>query len=270
VKGNRIGCLMAIAAGALFPRGAQATPSLAVSLRTGSSHQIIQSFSKDTLATVRSNSIRETVPGDGQPGQWQGPSLSALIDVAINALPPEKKAQIDVLILRGKGGRTAVLPRALAQKYPIVVATQKDGKPLSAEAGPIMLVIPWTTRPALKAEGAPLEKLFVTGLEKIELANYREVYGHLFLRRRTDPSAMRGEKLFVQNCLTCHAAGHGPAVDEIAQQSRARKLSENGHPHVSGAPELTSRDRRALRSYLDAFMGEQGSDALGQSQASAR
>ncbi len=162
-----------------------------------------------------------------------------------------------------------MLPRALVQKYPIIVATSRDGLPLGA-LGPAMTILPWTTRPTLKGEGAPLENLFVAGLESIELANYREVYGRLFLRRRTDPSAMRGEKLFVQNCLTCHTSGKGPAVDEIAQHSRSKRLSDSGHPTVKGGPVLSSRDRRALQSYLDAFLGEQGADQVGQSQAAAR
>ena len=69
----------------------------------------------------------------------------------------------------------------------------------------------------------------------------------IYLTKRNEPLAMRGEKLFVQGCLSCHSS----------QEGIAKAQSWSGqHPAIKGAPSLDERDQRALRAYLDIFKSE--------------
>ena len=107
-------------------------------------------------------------------------------------------------------------------------------------------------------EGLPVESYFLSEVSRLELSNYSERYSGLFLKRRTDPLAMRGEKIFVQNCITCHSTGKIPSLTDGADHGAARqKLASGGHPPVKGSPKLNDRDFRALVNYLDAYRAEQ-------------
>ena len=120
--------------------------------------------------------------------------------------------------------------------------------------------MPWTSKSKIQSENLPIESYFLGDLTHIELSNYRERYGSVFLKRRTDPLAMRGEKLFVQNCVGCHADGGKPGLAELSGELQARRLVSDGHPaQVKGVPKLGERDRKALVNYLDAFRTENAS-----------
>lgn len=194
--------------------------------------------------------------------QWKGVQLATLLDQALAKLPLEKRAEIDLVIFKGKGDAKALIPRAFITKYPILLAWNRGKQELGAR-GPLYSVIPWTTKPALKKEHLPVETYFVPGIHSIELANSAQRYSSVYLKRRTDPVALRGEKLFVQSCLGCHGTGRGPKIDAIATEERAKSISseKDGHPKVSGAPTLGEKERRSLRTYLDAYRGENSATA---------
>ncbi len=198
----------------------------------------------------------------------------------MSTLSVEEKAYVDLVIVRNDQDERALIPRAFINKYPLYLAMSRDGKSLGAD-GPLYSVAPWTSNSRIRTEGLSLEALFVPRVSKIELTNYRDQFGAMYLKRRTDPAAIRGEKLFVQNCLACHhsqgaAAGvslasvsakasapsAAPSVAEISGSQKSRNLASSGHPAIKGAPKLESKDIRALTSYLDAYRAENGGATL--------
>ena len=216
-------------------------------------------------------STREKDPSDGTIVRWVGVSLQEIIDKALGSLSPELKAQVDLVILKG-ADKEALIPRSLITKYPLLVATRRN----QSDIGGFQTVVPWTSKTRILEESLPLERYFVPQLSKIELANYRARYGSLFLKRRTDPSAMRGEKLYVQNCIACHPAaqgsGQGLGPMNFTSEAKVRTLASTGHPVVKGMPKLSDRDQRALMSYLSAYRNENPTavSASGGGQVSSR
>src|SRR5690606_17381988 len=101
----------------------------------------------------------------------------------------------------------ALVPRSFIVKHPLILALSREGKPLE-ELGPVYSVPPWSSRASqVAAEGLPVEVFFVRAVSEVVLTNLRSRFGGLYLRRRGDPIAMRGQQVFVQSCATCHAAG---------------------------------------------------------------
>src|SRR6185437_7186100 len=133
--------------------------------------------------------------------------------------------------------------RSFIVKYPMLLAVRENGKKLDE----LKSVAPWTSHPRTRKEGLPLETYFVSGVNEIDLDNYRERYGDIFLKERTDPVAMRGEKIFIQGCLGCHDSQPGMV--------KARNW-QGTHPSVNGGPELNKPEFRALNSYLRIYREE--------------
>src|SRR4051812_34567597 len=73
--------------------------------------QTLKGWSLTDLEHLKKVSSREKNPGDGKMAQWKGPSLGALIEDVLKEVPPEKNAQIDLIVLRSKDGQTAQIPR---------------------------------------------------------------------------------------------------------------------------------------------------------------
>ena len=211
--------------------------------------QDLKSWALTDLTHLKKISVREKDPVTGAMSNWQGALLSDVVDTAMSSLPPDSRAQIDLIILKNDTASQAMIPRAFITKYPVILALSRDQKELGS-LGPVYSVVPWTSRPKSQQEGLPLESYFLSGVKTVELTNYRDHYGPLFLKRRTDPAAMRGEKLFVQNCAVCHA----PAENFI----KSRLPASDAHPALKGAPRLSDRDRRSLTSYFEAYRAENG------------
>jgi hypothetical protein len=218
--------------------------------------QTLKTFSSDDLSHVRKISSVENDPETGKPAHWTGVSLGDLIDQTMKDFPNEKKAQIDLVVLKNASGGEALIPRSFIVKYPVLLATSRDHKILTE----IDSVPPWTSKSRSRTEGLSLETFFLSNVTEIDLANYRERYGTVFLRNRTEPTALRGEKTFIQNCLSCHDGAKGESG--IAE---ARKPFID-HPAVKGAPKLDDRDRRALKSYLDLYRSENAKPATASSK----
>jgi hypothetical protein len=180
--------------------------------------------------------------------EYEGPLLSAVLDHALEALPAPDRARFDLIVLHGRGGKRALIPRALVVKFPILLALNHEQAPVS--------VAPLSSHSRLLKEGVPPGTLYLEGVERVECANSRDRFGALYLKRRTDPSAMRGEKLFVQNCLACHAAGQGPGPEKITAPAEGGGALPARHSAVAGYAELSSRDLRALQSFLTAYHSE--------------
>jgi hypothetical protein len=236
---------------------------LSVSLALGQPQAVPQVLKQWTsfeeLASFKKSSSREAGLGSGKAIHWQGILLSEVIEKATEELPLEQRARFDLLVLEGSRSK-AYLPRSLIQKYPILLARTVDGREVP---GGFQVVIPWTSRPKIRGEEyLPLESYFVSELKSVQLTSYQSVYAGNFLKRRTDPSAIRGEKIFLQNCMGCHGNGSVKqlTVAELtAEGARARVLASGkgaGHAMAPGVKQFDSKDRRAILSFLEAYRSE--------------
>jgi hypothetical protein len=245
--------------------GARANPivddyRLNATLSQAGVEQPLKSWSFDELSRLKTASSRERDPESGKLVNWKGVLLSSVVDAALGGLAAEHKARVDLVILKSETGR-ALIPRAFIVKYPVLLALARDNKWDLGEQGPIYSVIPWTSKgDRIRREDVPVESFFLPRVRTIEFANYRDQYGFLFLKRRTDPAAMRGEKLFIQNCVSCHVgSGRGPAPAALGSGERARQvaMASDEHPRVRGfVRRFTEQDVRSLVSYLDAYRVE--------------
>jgi mono/diheme cytochrome c family protein len=225
----------------------------------GSNHEIkgwsVQELSHSFKKTIS----RERDPATGKVVKWEGVLLSSLVDKALESLPIEGRAQVDLIVLHGQNGRRALLPRAFVSKYPVLLAFQGESLSNGVESdgrGPIYSVVPWSSKPRVMREDLPLESFFVSKVTRVEFTNYRDQYNSLYLKRRTDPSAMRGEKLFVQNCVSCHTGGQGPSLSGIVDERGTQKFALTGHPPIKAGLKLTERDRQSIIRYLNAHREE--------------
>lgn len=146
------------------------------------------------------------------------------------------------------------IPRSFAGRVPMVIT----------HSGPdFTAVIPENEKQnsfsRSQMDGLPWGAYSMDRLKRIELANYQERLGGMLLKRRTDPAAMRGEKLFVQNCMACHAASSPRWMQLGAGIASTLEAGVGKHPPAQGVRKLDDRSTRALRSYWNAWLAEQGS-----------
>ncbi len=218
-------------------------------------HQDLKTWALPDLSRFKRSVAREKDPQSGQVVKSEGFLLASLVDQTLEGLPIESRAQIDLIVLKGGSGQQALVPRALMTKYPLLVAVHQ-GSTLRESHGLLSVVVPWTSKPKIQGEELPLESFFVSNLVQVELTNYRHTFADLFLKRRTDPSAMRGEKLFVQSCAGCHDAGRAQGPFSIAQIDQAKRFAEKGHPGAGLVFRLNDRDRGAILRYAEALQSE--------------
>jgi hypothetical protein len=193
--------------------------------------------------------------GSKEPTKFQGVSLSVLIDETTKALTAADRSTTDLVVLKTRTGREVLMPKAFLVKYPqILLALKRNGQPLGAEAPRV--VLPASSNAKIRKENMLLEPLFVSELAAVTLSNYERRYGEFFLKRRTDPAAMRGEKLFLQNCVTCHTQPQ-VAMSVLTSSEKVQKVAAGEHPEVPGNHGFKAIfDKKALRSlvsYLEAF-----------------
>lgn len=221
-------------------------------------------------------SLNEAWPGTQRKSSWQGYLIADVIQKALDQMTVEERAQIDLVILQtgeGDGAQRALLPRALLKNFPFLLATHRDGK---NSAKGWVSVPPLASRSKLQSEGLPIESYFLESVSRIELANSKERYRAAILLRRTDPIAVRGERVFVSSCLACHDSGRAPrfegsgeVISAAASQAStpasaistvashfSSTLSPTKfkplHKTVPGTPSLNDRDWQSLKSYWDA------------------
>lgn len=243
---------------AAYSADQEAPFEIRVSLGSGASKTVLKSWSLSELLSLKSVSSREKDPEGGQLTVWKGVPFSKWFEKVVSELPVEGRARVDLLVLRGAGGEEVLIPRFLITRYPLMLAAFRNGVALKESGGAIQVVVPWSSKPGIQKEGLPLGAYFGFPLREMELTNYESRVGALLLQRRTDPAAIRGEKLFTRNCIVCHQAGKGSAQKGISllDGGRSLALASLDHPKAPGAPELSAQDRRALTSYYNAFRSE--------------
>jgi hypothetical protein len=193
-------------------------------------------------AQLKSVSSLERDPLSGNTLQWKGVLLSEFVEKAIDTLAADDKAQVDLIVAKNSKGDEVLIPRAFVVRYPIILG--------SAPGKSTTIVVPWTSKPKIVEEALPLETFFISDVSQIELANYKARFGTYFLKKRTDPVAIRGEKLFVQTCFACHSNS------QQHLETKAKTIASSEHPSVKGNVKLNDKNRRSLISYLDAYSKE--------------
>lgn len=205
----------------------------------------LKSWTTTELQKLKSTTHHEKDLASGQSSSWKGPEVSLLVDKTMESLPAEQRAQVDLIILKDATGNAIRVPRSLIVRFPVILSPQGNGA---------KLVLPINSKPKIWEEGLPLGLYQFHEVTEIEFANTHQLYGTYFLKSRKDPLAVRGEKIFTQNCLSCHAGGkNGIAADAMGFEKSARKLASASHPQIKNAPQLKTREMKALISYLDAF-----------------
>ncbi len=227
---------------------------IAVTLKIGGVQKNLRSWVGSDFRKLKWLSSVEKDPGTGDRVSWRGIVMGDLTEKSLEGLPADQKAQVDLVLLKTKGGRTGLMPRAYLKQYPVLLSSKKNSKDL----GSWHSVMPWTSKTKILKEGAPLEALFLSDVTELQLTNFRDEYPTVFLKMRTDPVAMRGEKLFVVSCLVCHAMGNGPSMNEISGVEPLNRLSRNGHPVIKGTPAMGDREKRSLATYLEKFREQNG------------
>lgn len=187
--------------------------------------------------------------------KFQGLSLALLVEEATQSFTAADRSLTDLIVLKTRAGREVLMPKAFLVKYPqIQVALKRNGQKLGDESPRIIL--PASTNAKIQKENILLEPMFVSEVASITLSSYKQRYGSVFLKRRTDPAAMRGEKLFLQNCMTCHTQPE-VAMSVLTTAEKIEKLAQGEHPTVPGSSSFkTVFDKKAVRSlvsYLEAF-----------------
>lgn len=235
--------------------GANAALQIAWESPAAGTPKILKDFSLEELEKKKSLSLTEADPrGKGAAAKFSGPSLSDLVAETTKALTAADRATTDLVVLKTRDGKEALMPKAFLVKYPqIQLALRKNGQVLGSEAPRV--VLPATSNAKIKSEGILLDPLFVSELAAVTLTSYEKRYGAFLLARRTDPAAMRGEKMYLQNCVSCHAQPQSTGA--FASAEKVEKIANGRHPEVASVrdfkPIFDKKSTRSLVSYLEAF-----------------
>lgn len=230
--------------------------------RSGASSQrLLRSWTLDALSNLAPVSTREKDPESGQYVQWKGVLISKWIEKELVELPLDQRSQVDLLILKNKKGQQAIIPRYVIKSVPLLLAWEKDHKKIDGEKEPLTVVVPWSTNSKVTQGNLPWGAYEISGVHEIQLTSYLAQYSPLLLKRRTDPAAIRGEKMAVENCLSCHGNGRARGFREFSSSmTDLPQLVSQGHSQGEG-PQLSGRDLRAFISYLMEYRSENSSKA---------
>ncbi len=222
--------------------------------------RVLKEYSLAELASKKTLVLTEKDPLESNTStKFQGVSLARLIEEATQGLTAADRSSSDLIVMKTRSGREVLMPKAFLVKYPeIQIALRQDGKDLGAEG--MRVVLPATSSSKIRRENILLEPMFVSELASVTLSSYDKRYGRLLLQRRTDPAAMRGEKLFLQNCVACHTQPQA-TVASLDTNEKLKVLVEGAHPTFPGnnGGFKAIFDKKAMRSvgsYLDAFRSQ--------------
>ncbi len=228
---------------------------------TATAPQVLKDFSLEDLLKKKATFLTEIDPlakGGKESAKFLGPSLAELIAETTKGLTAADRSTSDLVVLKTRSGKEALMPKAFLIKYPqIQLALKRNGQTLGPEAPRV--VLPATTNSKIRNENILLEPLFVSELSEITLTSYEKRYGAFILSRRTDPAAMRGEKMYLQNCVGCHSSAPTTQTT-LASAEKVEKIAGGGHPDFPGVKDFRlifdKKSTRSLESYLEAFKAQ--------------
>jgi len=204
---------------------------------------------------------RERAPQDTGLSLWRGPRLSKLVQIALKGMPLQDQGIVDLIVLKGEGDREVSVPRAFVRKYPMILAVEKNGASLPQQTQPVYTIVPWNTEPELMKEIYPAGNYFIEKVKAVVLTNHQDRYSKFYLERRTDPMAIRGERVYSFNCMGCHNASQLSNAIHLVSQIGEGHLIERHRQKVNYMPQLSDSDQKGLVSYLKAYLSENPSMA---------
>ena len=179
-------------------------------------------------------------------GYRQHLSLKKLVEQATSGMSGDENAGIDLLIVEGAGGKKAFVPRHVLQRYDLFLA-----KPNLETAVGLDIVVPRKVFPKISSEHLPLDSYMLESVTAIELTNYKTHYGPYILKKRSDPAAARGEKLFLQTCLGCHSVHN--KVETASLKAKLDQTEKFVHKVGPGLPTFDEKEVKSLRSFVKAL-----------------
>ena len=178
-------------------------------------------------------------------------SLGKLVDGALSTLVLPERSQVDLLVIKTKDGSEVFLPRFLVHRHSFEVRTDN--------AQGLQVVAPDNIESRLEKEGFAASSLSASRVDSVQLTSFKNRFGAYLLTNRSDPSSVRGEKIFLQRCVGCHQGGTlGGKTPQI--KSLLQSMDPKANPGLIGwfsqrhsgkaaAPGLSISDARALESY---------------------
>jgi hypothetical protein len=250
-----LGVLASAGAGAV-PR-ANAALQIAWESPTSEGPSVLKDYSLEELSKKKGILLTEVDPlaKGHETAKFLGPSLSEIVAEAMKTLTANDRATTDLVVMKTRSGKETLMPKAFLVKYPqIELALKRNGQPLGPEAPRV--VLPASSNAKIRGEGILLDPLFVSDLSEVTLTSYEKRFGSFILKHRMDPAAMRGEKMYLRNCIGCHSQTSF-ATTTLAAKEKVDKITGGEHPELPGIHDFKSifdkRSTRYLNSYLDAF-----------------
>ena len=156
----------------------------------------------------------------------------------------KERADIDLLNIYGqKPGELVRLPRfMIVRDWAKFHYHRKSGR--------VSLEI--SNRADVAIPRAALELAFVS---RVELAKHSFIYPGIQLKIRTNPAASRGEKLFTQNCMSCHSIPGHKTLDPRLLSGAVLKDFSAKHGTYRDLM-LSPKDVRGIEAYRDALGSE--------------
>ncbi|MBN23311.1 MAG: hypothetical protein CL678_18645 [Bdellovibrionaceae bacterium] len=217
-----------------------------VKLSTLKEERELKSWTLEELKPLKYKRIWETPFTGGQKALYAGPRFEGFLDEALKGLPLEQRAKVDLIILKSKEKEIRI-PRYLIRKYPAILAVKK-GKKRLLEKGPVAFVMPKETTPGLKKEWLPENLYSLASVTQVEFSQYEKYFGEWVLKNRSNPSALRGEKRFVQTCMGCHL--NRPIGDLSPYLEKIQSHPQTWHPASEGAPSVNRQFWRGIQSFV--------------------
>jgi len=158
------------------------------------------------LGTFPRRALRGREPVTGRVALFEGVSVGDLLTEAVRP-----KRGVDVLVVRGRDGREALVTRTRLKDLRPILADRADGKPIAEwarEAG-AALEGPLLAWPDLEQPGLALDPRvpawWVSGVSALVVESWVASYGRaLALPPEASDQARRGVERVAGHCLPCH------------------------------------------------------------------
>ena len=233
------------------PSSALAGEPLKVTWRTKaplSRLEKLKDWGQEALGGLKGQNFIAHDPERGGPQNWSGYSLEDVVQTSLERLSLYQRSTVDLVVLKGADGTVkALIPRAFLRRQWVLLVREGEGAEQTWRT-----VAPWKPTALRKHEVVPSRKYFVNELREVELTSYQAHFAGVRLQQRRDPFLLRGERIFVQNCMGCHYGNDWPdAVPAQAEHLLSLGLPKALHEKISEMPTLHEADWRGVEKYID-------------------
>ncbi len=167
-------------------------------------------------------------------------SLKELVEVSSESLNDLKLSEVDLFNFYDPSGKIiARVPRFLIWRDRVRLKIDPKLKTISARVLPT------------EGQLVPFAEMDVASLARVEMVNSWKQYPGIRLALRTNPAAVRGEKLLTHNCLSCHSLPKNPPFNVKAACGLPRNALNAKHGDRWGHA-LDEYAHRGLQAYCEA------------------